>query len=159
MDAEGFLPITLIASFPRVRSLTQDLALICEGLRDSDKVELSDDGNMVRPRLNPTEWPLTPTVHAAQPTTSQSEAPSSVASTAESTGQSASQTKTEREQPPPQQQQSKQGAEATEPSKGEAHAPSASSQPPPPPTVEKNLNHSRRYQSLRLLRRKRAGRR
>lgn len=38
MDAEGFLPITLIASFPRVRSLTQDLALICEGLRDSDKV-------------------------------------------------------------------------------------------------------------------------
>ncbi|VDO89427.1 unnamed protein product [Heligmosomoides polygyrus] len=88
MDAEGFLPITLIASFPRVRSLTQDLALICEGLRDSDKVELSDDGNMVRPRLNPTEWPLTPTVHAAQPTTSQSEAPSSVASTAESTGQS-----------------------------------------------------------------------
>ncbi|VDK49165.1 unnamed protein product, partial [Cylicostephanus goldi] len=38
MNAEGFLPITLIASFPRVRSLTQDLALICEGLRDSDKV-------------------------------------------------------------------------------------------------------------------------
>ncbi|KAK6742210.1 hypothetical protein RB195_009835 [Necator americanus] len=73
MNAEGFLPITLIASFPRVRSLTQDLALICEGLRDSDKVELSDDANMVRPRLNPTEWPLTPTVHPAQPTTSQTE--------------------------------------------------------------------------------------
>ncbi|VDM65112.1 unnamed protein product [Strongylus vulgaris] len=76
MNAEGFLPITLIASFPRVRSLTQDLALICEGLRDSDKVELSEDANMVRPRLNPTEWPLTPTVHPAQPTTSQSGSPS-----------------------------------------------------------------------------------
>ncbi|KHJ94517.1 la domain protein [Oesophagostomum dentatum] len=73
MNAEGFLPITLIASFPRVRSLTQDLALICEGLRDSDKVELSDDASMVRPRLNPTEWPLTPTVNPAQPSTSQSE--------------------------------------------------------------------------------------
>ncbi|KJH44690.1 la domain protein [Dictyocaulus viviparus] len=79
MDAEGFLPITLIASFPRVRSLTQDLTLICEGLRDSDKVELSEDANMVRPRLNPTEWPLTPTVHSVQPTTSQSETPNSAA--------------------------------------------------------------------------------
>uniref|UniRef100_A0A1I7XAD4 La-related protein 1 n=1 Tax=Heterorhabditis bacteriophora TaxID=37862 RepID=A0A1I7XAD4_HETBA len=63
MNSEGFLPITLIASFPRVRSLTQDLSLICEGLRDSEKVELSEDANLVRPRLNPTQWPLTPTVH------------------------------------------------------------------------------------------------
>jgi la-related protein 1 len=44
MDKEGFLPLGLIASFPRVRSLTQDLGLICEGLRDSDKVEMSRDG-------------------------------------------------------------------------------------------------------------------
>ncbi|VDM57888.1 unnamed protein product [Angiostrongylus costaricensis] len=77
MDSEGFLPITLIASFPRVRSLTQDLTLICEGLRDSDKVELSDDANMVRPRLNPTKWPLPPAVHSTVPSTSRSETPSS----------------------------------------------------------------------------------
>jgi la-related protein 1 len=48
MDKEGYLPLALIASFPRVRSLTQDLGLICEGLRDSDKVEMSRDGVKVR---------------------------------------------------------------------------------------------------------------
>ncbi|KAL6726391.1 hypothetical protein Aduo_008365 [Ancylostoma duodenale] len=100
MNSEGFLPITLIASFPRVRSLTQDLALICEGLRDSDKVELSEDANMVRPRLNPTEWPLTPTVHPAQPTTSQSEG--GATATAESPEPTAVKAKVVQEQQPKQ---------------------------------------------------------
>ena len=37
------------------------------------QVELSEDNNMVRPRVNPTQWPLAPTVHSADdvPTTSQ----------------------------------------------------------------------------------------
>lgn len=47
MDADGFLPLSLIASFPRVRSLTLDVGLICAGLRDSDKVELSQDATKV----------------------------------------------------------------------------------------------------------------
>ncbi|KAK0416859.1 hypothetical protein QR680_012721 [Steinernema hermaphroditum] len=59
MDSEGFLPLSLIASFPRVRSLTADLDLIAGGLRGSEIVELSDaDGYKVRPRENPIEWPL-----------------------------------------------------------------------------------------------------
>lgn len=43
MDNDGYLPLSLIASFPRVRSLTTDLNLICDGLRESDKVELNID--------------------------------------------------------------------------------------------------------------------
>uniref|UniRef100_A0A915CS65 La-related protein 1 n=1 Tax=Ditylenchus dipsaci TaxID=166011 RepID=A0A915CS65_9BILA len=58
MDSEGFLPLSLIASFPRVRSLTTDLGLIIYSLKDSDKVELSGDAEKVRPRINPEQWPL-----------------------------------------------------------------------------------------------------
>ena len=43
MDAEGFLPLELIASFPRVRSLTYDHSFIVKCLRGSLKVELSMD--------------------------------------------------------------------------------------------------------------------
>ena len=46
-DADGFLPLNLIASFPRVRSLTLDLTFINSSLKDSDKVELSEDGEKV----------------------------------------------------------------------------------------------------------------
>ncbi|KAK5964801.1 HTH La-type RNA-binding domain-containing protein [Trichostrongylus colubriformis] len=132
MNAEGYLPLTLIASFPRVRSLTQDLTLICEGLRDSEKVELSEDANMVRPRLNPTEWPLAPTVHPAQPTSSQSETVTSTVSgsTAEP---SASRAKTQHEQ---QAKQSDVSKEATV-SKTEASAPSIQ-----PTTAEKKTQPS-----------------
>lgn len=44
MDPEGFLPISLIASFPRMRQLTLDMSVIVGSLRDSERVELSDDG-------------------------------------------------------------------------------------------------------------------
>lgn len=40
MDAEGFLPITLIASFHRVQALTTDVNLVIEAIKDSDKLEL-----------------------------------------------------------------------------------------------------------------------
>ncbi|CAI4230787.1 unnamed protein product [Auanema sp. JU1783] len=70
MNADGFLPLQLIASFPRVRSLTADISLICEGLRESDTVELSDDLTYVRPRVNPAQWPLPPTVHSDVASTS-----------------------------------------------------------------------------------------
>ncbi|EFO27658.1 hypothetical protein LOAG_00811 [Loa loa] len=60
MDKNGFLSLALIASFPRVRTLTDNIMLITEALRSSDKVELSDDSENVRPRDNPQQWPLSP---------------------------------------------------------------------------------------------------
>jgi hypothetical protein len=40
---DGFAPLTVVAGFPRIRSLTMDMSLIVSALRDSDKVELSTD--------------------------------------------------------------------------------------------------------------------
>lgn len=40
MDAEGYLPVTLIASFHRLQALTTDLAMILAAVRSSDKLEL-----------------------------------------------------------------------------------------------------------------------
>lgn len=62
MSAEGYLPVILIASFPRVRALTEDLNLIGEALKDSLKVELSADNMHLRARENPSAWPLLPSV-------------------------------------------------------------------------------------------------
>lgn len=42
MDAQGFLPITLIASFYRVQTLTTDVGLVIEAIMESDKLELVD---------------------------------------------------------------------------------------------------------------------
>uniref|UniRef100_A0A915BE61 La-related protein 1 n=2 Tax=Parascaris univalens TaxID=6257 RepID=A0A915BE61_PARUN len=67
MDKDGFLSLSLIASFPRVRSLTQDLELIAEGLRGSEKVEISEDGRKIRPRSNPQQWPLSPATQTSEP--------------------------------------------------------------------------------------------
>ncbi|TKR77708.1 hypothetical protein L596_018629 [Steinernema carpocapsae] len=59
MDKDGYLPLSLIASFPRVRSLTADLDLIAGGLEGSEIVEVSTtDGYKVRARDDPTQWPL-----------------------------------------------------------------------------------------------------
>uniref|UniRef100_A0A914HB61 Uncharacterized protein n=1 Tax=Globodera rostochiensis TaxID=31243 RepID=A0A914HB61_GLORO len=58
MDHEGFLPLSLVASFPRVRSLTLDQSFIVESLYDSEKVEMNEDNQKIRPRMNPQQWPL-----------------------------------------------------------------------------------------------------
>lgn len=42
MDAKGYLPITLIASFHRVQALTNNLSLIVDAITHSDKLELSN---------------------------------------------------------------------------------------------------------------------
>lgn len=42
MDAQGYLPITLIASFHRVQTLTTDVGLVVEAIMESDKLELVD---------------------------------------------------------------------------------------------------------------------
>ncbi|KAM9253818.1 la-related protein 1 isoform 4-T4 [Dugong dugon] len=56
MDASGFLPITLIASFHRVQALTTDISLIFAALKDSKVVEIVDE--KVRRREEPEKWPL-----------------------------------------------------------------------------------------------------
>lgn len=65
MDAEGFIPVTLIASFHRVLALTAEVSLIISAIEESDKLELVDNYK-VRTNNNPTSWPirdLTESVH------------------------------------------------------------------------------------------------
>ncbi|XP_065166457.1 la-related protein 1B isoform X3 [Atheta coriaria] len=57
MCKEGFLPVTLIASFHRIQSITSDLPLIIGAISASDKLELSA-GFKVRTRKDPEKWPL-----------------------------------------------------------------------------------------------------
>ncbi|KAG5875098.1 hypothetical protein JTB14_033702 [Gonioctena quinquepunctata] len=57
MDAEGYLPVTLIASFHRVQALTNNVALIVEAISSSDKLELTS-GFKVRPKKEPLRWPI-----------------------------------------------------------------------------------------------------
>lgn len=57
MDCEGFLPITLIASFHRIQALTTNIAIIIESIKDSTKIELVD-GFKVRTKVEPTKWPI-----------------------------------------------------------------------------------------------------
>lgn len=49
MNAQGFLPLTLIASFQRVQNLTMDIDLVINAVLESDKLELleSEDGYKV----------------------------------------------------------------------------------------------------------------
>lgn len=79
MDAQGFLPISLIASFHRVQALTMDINLIMEvraalggrsgcgamgsdyllslqALKSSKEVELVDD--KIRCKVDPERWPI-----------------------------------------------------------------------------------------------------
>lgn len=57
MDSEGYLPVTLIASFHRVQALSPDVALIIESIKDSDKLELVNNFK-VRTLTDPTKWPI-----------------------------------------------------------------------------------------------------
>nr|XP_033326939.1 la-related protein 1B isoform X2 [Megalopta genalis] len=57
MDAQGFLPIALIASFHRVQTLTTDMSLVVEAIMESDKLEMLD-GFQVRTIIDPLKWPI-----------------------------------------------------------------------------------------------------
>lgn len=57
MDPDGYIPVTLIASFQRIQSFTNNFSLIVSAIRGSDKIELSEDLK-VRTKYNPTRWPL-----------------------------------------------------------------------------------------------------
>ncbi|KAM8706680.1 hypothetical protein ACLKA7_010878 [Drosophila subpalustris] len=63
MDPEGYIPITLIASFHRVLALTTDVALIVTAIKDSDKLELFE-GYKVRTKTTPTIWPISDVLDA-----------------------------------------------------------------------------------------------
>lgn len=58
MDKQGYLPLSLISSFPRVRQATRDLQVIAMALMDSDKVELDSTNLRIRTRINPETWPM-----------------------------------------------------------------------------------------------------
>ncbi|XP_034952320.1 la-related protein 1B isoform X2 [Chelonus insularis] len=57
MDAQGFLPISLIASFHRVQALTTDVTLVIESIIESDKLEMVDLFK-VRTVNDPLKWPI-----------------------------------------------------------------------------------------------------
>jgi len=40
MNAQGYLPLTLIASFQRVQNLTMDIDLVIDAVLESDRLEL-----------------------------------------------------------------------------------------------------------------------
>lgn len=42
MNAQGFLPLTLIASFQRVQNLTMDIDLVITAVMESDKLEVME---------------------------------------------------------------------------------------------------------------------
>ncbi|XP_046841055.1 la-related protein 1B-like [Xenia sp. Carnegie-2017] len=56
MDAEGYIPLSLISSFFRVQALSQDKDLIREAMLESDKVEVKDE--LLRSLEDPTKWPV-----------------------------------------------------------------------------------------------------
>ena len=56
MDPEGNLPVTLVASFNRVRSLTNDVTFIMAAVQDSKIVQLQD--GKLRCKEDPEYWPL-----------------------------------------------------------------------------------------------------
>lgn len=58
MDAEGFIPVTLIASFHRVLAMTADITVILQAIKESDNLELVD-GFKVRTKNDPKNWPIT----------------------------------------------------------------------------------------------------
>lgn len=60
MDRDGYLPVTLIASFHRVRGYTNDVNRVLAAISSSDKLQL--DGFKVRTRNDPTKWPIPDTV-------------------------------------------------------------------------------------------------
>ena len=62
MDADGFLPVRLISSFHRVKSMTQDYGVALTAIRKSSELELREDMSCVRTLKNPTKWPILDTV-------------------------------------------------------------------------------------------------
>lgn len=54
----GWVDLSLIANFHRMRNLTQDQSQIVRALKMSTKVELSEDETKLRTVESPGDWPL-----------------------------------------------------------------------------------------------------
>lgn len=57
MDPEGYIPVSLIASFPRLQALTSDHTVVVDAIRSSDKLEMNHLFK-VRTKTEPTKWPI-----------------------------------------------------------------------------------------------------
>ncbi|CAF4370563.1 unnamed protein product, partial [Adineta steineri] len=57
MTKDGYIPLSLIANFNRVRSLCDNVHSIADAVQDSRVVELNDQC-MIRCRIEPTRWPI-----------------------------------------------------------------------------------------------------
>lgn len=66
MDSDGYLPITLIASFHRVQALTNNFSTVVEAISESDKLELHLTGFKVRTKSEPLAWPISEELAADQ---------------------------------------------------------------------------------------------
>ena len=80
MDKSGFVDLNLISSFNRIKSLTQDLALIIESVKLSDIIELCLDTLRIRPRFNAEFWPLPEAIDISLNTISTATTPTSTSS-------------------------------------------------------------------------------
>lgn len=57
MDAEGYLPIRLIASFHRIQALSTDITVVLAAIAESDQLEVYNSFK-VRTKNDPTKWPI-----------------------------------------------------------------------------------------------------
>lgn len=57
MDAEGYLPITLIASFHRIQALSSEIQVVLSAVQESDQLEVFKNFK-VRTKNDPTKWPI-----------------------------------------------------------------------------------------------------
>lgn len=57
MDAEGYLPLKLIASFHRIQALSSDIQVVLNAVQESDQLEVFKNFK-VRTKNDPTKWPI-----------------------------------------------------------------------------------------------------
>ncbi|CAB4062478.1 LARP1 [Lepeophtheirus salmonis] len=57
MDTEGYIPISFVCSFPRMRALTQDVKVILQSVKESSIVEVKDELKL-RAKVDPAKWPI-----------------------------------------------------------------------------------------------------
>lgn len=68
MDSAGFLPVHLIATFPRVKNMTQDYAIVISAIESSELLELNlPEKTCLRGKSNPEKWPLRDIATAPSP--------------------------------------------------------------------------------------------
>ncbi|KAI9477368.1 hypothetical protein BX667DRAFT_468559 [Coemansia mojavensis] len=56
MNPEGYVPLTLIAGFNRVKTATTDLEVVRSAIKSSDEVEMHESGDLVRKKGDWSKW-------------------------------------------------------------------------------------------------------